>query len=175
MSCTTIVTIGKSCGNNLGGIKKAWFMDQDDFEALGGTNTVLAGKITASTIVPPSPSPFVNMYFKRNAASLVGSPQVDFGSGSTVYNYTLSMMFQKREAAKSHALNIMGEGQRYLVAVILDSNGKYWFVENLQLNGGDETTGTARTEGSKYDVTMLGEMDHRCYEIVDTVALSWID
>jgi hypothetical protein len=92
------------------------------------------------------------------------SPQIDFASGSTVYNATISIAFQMREAAKSNALQIIGEGQRYLKAVVLDNNGKYWWVENLQLNGGDETTGTARTEGSKYDVTFLGEMDNRPYQ-----------
>jgi hypothetical protein len=39
----------------------------------------------------------------------------------------------------------------------------------MQLNGGSESSGTAKAEGSKYDVTLLGEMVTRPYFVDPTI------
>ncbi len=42
-------------------------------------------------------------------------------------------MFNRRDKDKSEAINILGSGQRYLTAIVLDANDKYWFFQDLQL------------------------------------------
>ena len=159
-NCNSIVGIAKGCDNNLGGIYEAYIIDQD---AITGTTTTSAHTITAIPLA--SGETFTQFQFKRNVGNMVISPQISFENGSTFYNHTLTLVFHKREASKSNALQILGEGQRYLAIIIKDANGIYWFIDHAQLNGGDEDTGTAKADGSKVTVTFLAEMENRAYAV----------
>jgi hypothetical protein len=83
-------------------------------------------------------------------------------------------MFNRRDKDKSEAINILASGQRYLTAIVLDSNGKYWFFQDLQLTATGEGSGTARADGSKYSVTLLAEADHLAWEITSGAVASVI-
>ena len=82
---------------------------------------------------------------------------IDLVAGSSYIKATITLNFARREAAKSVSLKLMGDGQRYLGALVLDSNGLYWLFEDLQLSATGEGSGTARADGSKYSVTFIGE------------------
>ena len=79
-------------------------------------------------------------------------------------------MFQRREADKSRAIKILGSGQQYLTAVILDANGIYWYFPYLQVTGVAEGSGQARADGSKYAVTLLSENEYLSYTVDMTAA-----
>ena len=163
MSCNTIEGIAKGCdGNNSGGIYEAFIIDQD---SVTGT-IVSAHTITSITLDSDTYSQFA---FKRNVGSAVTTPTIDLNNGSTYYSSTISLMFHKRQASLSNALSILGEGQRYLNIIIKDANGKYWMYDHAQLNGGDESTGTAKADGSNYTVTFLADMDNRPYEVDESI------
>ncbi len=66
-------------------------------------------------------------------------------------------MFHRREAAKSYAIQILGEGQRDLFVVLKDANGLYWVFQDVQLSAVGEGSGTAKADGSKYSVTLMAE------------------
>ena len=68
---------------------------------------------------------------------------------------------------KSKSIKILGEGQRYLGALILDNNGLYWLVENLQLSATGDGSGTAKGDGSKYSLTLIAE-NSNLVGVVDT-------
>ena len=72
----------------------------------------------------------------------------------------------RREAAKSNALKILGSGQQYLAAVVLDANGKYWYFPYMQLTATGEGSGTARADGSKYTVTTVSENENLAVEVI---------
>jgi hypothetical protein len=74
-------------------------------------------------------------------------------------------MFHRREAAKSRAIKILGSGQQYLTAIILDANGLYWYFPYLQVSATGEGSGTARADGSKYSVTLVAENEYLAYEV----------
>jgi hypothetical protein len=58
-------------------------------------------------------------------------------------------MFHRREASKSKAIKILGEGQRDLALVVGDANGKYWYFSNAQLTAVAEGSGQAKADGSQ--------------------------
>jgi hypothetical protein len=159
MSCQNIQGIIKGCDNSLGGINAVWLIDQDSVTSY--TANTSAHTVTAITTTDS----FQGFEFKRNVGNFVGTPTIDLINGSTFYSYTLTLVFHKREATKSYALQLLGEGQRYLDAIVRDNLGKFWFLTDLQLNGGDETTGTLKSDLNGYNVTFLGEMLNRAYEI----------
>jgi hypothetical protein len=167
MACTTLTSITKSCSNNQGGIFSVYINDTD--------NVIVTASASTHQIVTATASPkFTSFEFNRNVGSVAIEPTIDLINGSTFYEATVTLMFHRREAAKSRALQILAEGQRYLDIIFLDANGVYWYLDHAQLSGGTEETGTTRADGSKYTVTFIAQMDNRPYEISKTLVNSVI-
>lgn len=162
MACTTLTSITKSCSNNQGGIFSVYINDTDNVIITASAST---HQITSATASPK----FTTFEFNRNVGSVTVEPKIDLINGSTYYETKVTLIFTRREAAKSRALQILGEGQRFLEIIFLDANGIYWYVDHAQLDGGSEETGTQRADGSKYTVTFLAQMDNRPYEISKTL------
>lgn len=162
-NCNSIEGILKGCDTNAGGIYVAYIIDQDSV-----TGTTL--DVTAHTLTAISTTESFDVFeFKRNVGNMIVTPTIDLVNGSTYYSATITLVFNKREGIKSRALQILAEGQRYLAIIIKDANNKYWYVDYAQLNGGDEDTGTAKADGSKYTVTFVAELDNRPYEVDPTI------
>ena len=157
LNCDALETITKSCDNNIGGIRKIWLNDQENVTS----PTAVAGLI--STLV--ASIDYTEFEINRNTGNYTEDTAVDLINGSSFVTQTITLMFNRREAAKSEAINILGSGQRYLSAIILDANEKYWYFEDLQLTATGEGSGTARADGSKYSVTLLSEANFLASEI----------
>ena len=157
LNCDALETITKSCDNNIGGIRKIWLNDQENVTS----PTAVAGLI--STLV--ASIDYTEFEINRNTGNYTEDTAVDLINGSSFVTQTITLMFNRREAAKSEAINILASGQRYLSAIILDANEKYWYFEDLQLTATGEGSGTARADGSKYSVTLLSEANFLASEI----------
>jgi hypothetical protein len=163
MSCTSLINIVKSCENNVGGVYRAWVIDQEDLTSVtANTANWLVTALTNST-------PFNIFDFKRNLASYTEELSNDLANGSQFYTKTLTFVFHRREASKSRALKILGEGQRYLAFILEDANGKYWLFQYCQLTSNADGSGTTKADGSKYTVTFVGEEEFLAYEVDDTL------
>jgi hypothetical protein len=160
MSCTTLTTITKGCDNNIGGITSIYV---NDMENLGTLAYNLANwEVTSfGTLVDE----FVAFEFRRNTGSYTEELQNDFVNGSQFYLQTINLMFHRREAAKSKAIKILGEGQRDLAIVVGDANGKFWYFPNAQLSAVTEGSGQAKADGSKYAVSFVAENEFLAYEV----------
>lgn len=168
MACNTLNNITKSCDNNQGGIYVAYVNDTDNittFTTNGASHSVTG--LTSST-------DFVTFDFVRNVGSVVADPKIDLINGSTYFEVTVTFVFHRREAAKSRALTVLGEGQRYLDIIVKDANGLYSYIDHAQLSGGTEETGTAKADGSKYNVTFIAQMDNRPYFVSDALVATVI-
>jgi hypothetical protein len=165
-TCQALEAILKSCDNNSGGIYGIWINTQDNIDSITPTDpSAGAGwSITGITLVALAPL-FENYYIRRNTSSFTEEAAIDLINGSSYVTSTINLMFQRREADKSRAIKILGSGQQYLTAVVLDANGKYWYFPYLQVTGVAEGSGTARADGSKYAVTLLGENEYLAYEV----------
>lgn len=157
LGCDALETITKSCDNNIGGIRKIWLNDQENVTS----PTAVAGLI--STLVA-SPD-YTEFEINRNTGNYTEDTAVDLINGSSFVTQTITLMFNRRDKDKSEAINILASGQRYLSAIILDANEKYWYFEDLQLTATGEGSGTARADGSKYSVTLLSEANFLASEI----------
>jgi len=166
MACNSIISVpAGSCENNSGGIFIAYIVDQDSVSA----TTVVTSAWTVTNIGLVGGDLFQEFNFRRNVGNTTSTPTIDLVNGSTFYQNNITLAFHRREASKSRALNILGEGQRYLSIIIKDANDKYWYYPYMQINGGDETSGTARADGSKYEVTFTGEDSNRSYEVDSSI------
>jgi hypothetical protein len=163
MACNSLTSILKSCSNNQGGIYSVWINETDN--VTGTTVSVSAHTITGISAT----TDFTTFEFNRNVGSVVIDPKIDLSIGSTYFEAKISLVFHRREAAKSRALYILGEGQRYLDIIFLDANGIYWYVDHAQLDGGTEETGVTKADGSKYTVTFKADMSTRPYAVDSTI------
>jgi len=144
----------------MGGITSIYINDMENL----GTLTVNTNdwEVTSfGTLVDE----FVEFEFRRNTGNFTEELANDFINGSQFYTQTITLMFHRREASKSKAIKILGEGQRDLALVVGDANGKFWYFENAQLSAVAEGSGTAKADGSKYSVTFVAESEHLAYEV----------
>jgi hypothetical protein len=165
-NCDALESISKSCDNNTGGIRKIWLNDQENITtdpvvAVNGEVTTLASSVN-----------YTEFEINRNTGNYTEETASDLINGSTFVTQTITLMFNRRDAAKSEAINILASGQRYLSALVLDANGLYWYFENLQLTATGEGSGTARADGSKYSVTLLAEADHLAWTITEAAVIA---
>ena len=114
-------------------------------------------------------SNYIAFDVRRNTANYTEDTAVDLVNGSTFVTQTINLVFHRREMAKSNALKILGSGQQYLAAVVLDANGKYWYFPYCQLTAGGEGSGQAKADGSKYSVTFVAENEAYAYEVDSTI------
>jgi hypothetical protein len=164
-TCQALEAILKSCDSNSGGIYGIWINQQEEIASITPTDPSagLGWDITAITLA--GTVLFENYFIRRNTSSFTEEAAIDLINGSSFVTSTISLMFQRREADKSRAIKILGSGQQYLTAVVLDANGIYWYFPYLQVTGVAEGSGTARADGSKYAVTLLGENEYLAYEV----------
>ena len=165
-NCDALESISKSCDNNTGGLRKIWLNDQENITtdpvvAVNGEVTTLASSVN-----------YTEFEINRNTGNYTEETASDLINGSTFVTQTITLMFNRRDAAKSEAINILASGQRYLSALVLDANGLYWYFENLQLTATGEGSGTARADGSKYSVTLLAEADHLAWTITEAAVIA---
>lgn len=155
MACTTLTNISKSCDNNMGGIRQVWLWDMED--KIPASSSFSTSTWTWSAYDVSGSANIASFEFIRNASNYTEETNIDLVNGSSFVTTTLTLVFTRREASKSKAIKVLGEGQRYLGALVKDSNNLYWLFEDLQLSGVGDGSGTAKADGSKYNVTLVGE------------------
>jgi hypothetical protein len=166
--CKKLNGIPNGCSDDvgLGGIKRAFFFDVEDID-----NEELdldTQEVDDLTLLEPA----AEYVFKRNTAQHTTTPAIDLINGSTFYTHVVTLMFGRRKASKSVELQLLAEGQRYLGLVYQDANDQWWYVKDLQLTGGDETSGQAKADNSKYEVEFTSEWAYRAFELDEALALS---
>jgi len=163
MACTTLTSILKGCDSNIGGITSIYVNDMDNVTGpISVTDYVIDD---FGTLVDP----FIPFEFRRNTGMYTEEAAIDLVNGSSYYTQTVTLIFHRREAAKSKAIKILGEGQRDLALVVGDANGKYWYFPKAQLTAVTEGSGTAKADGSKYSVTFVAENEQLAYEVDSTI------
>lgn len=160
MACTTLESILKTCDSNIGGITSIYINDQENID-----NTALVITAYVITDFGALPAQFLPFEFRRNTGMYTEEAAIDLVNGSSYYTQTVTLMFHRREAAKSKAIKILGEGQRDLALVVGDANGKYWYFPTAQLTAVAEGSGTAKADGSKYSITFVAENENLAYEV----------
>ena len=168
MACENLESIVKSCDNNSGGIFKVYINQQDNIDGFTLDSAPNTWTIDSITLVGGGDL-YTEFEIRRNTGSYTEDAAIDLVNGSSYVTATISLMFHRRDQAKSQAIKVLGAGQQYLNAIIEDANGLYWYFPYLQLSAVGEGSGTARADGSKYSVTLIAENDFLAYEVDSTI------
>lgn len=170
MACIqTLAGLGQSCDVNLAGIKEVYLANIDDVSEVAvaeATHTVTALTMSGS-------AKFIGYKFAKQTGSFTSTLTKDEQNGSRYYTTELSLQFNKMEAKKHLEIEALAAGQ--LAAIVLDNNGKYWYVGYDNYLSATEATASA---GQSFDdlngyTTALSAMSgHLPFEIVDSAILT---
>lgn len=164
MACDELEDLEKDCENNVGGGQQLIMNDSDEVTDV----TINAATHTVTAIVHNSA--FKSIYFKRNNIKHDEEEQIDLNEGSNINKSTVTLMLKRKDAEKSRKIKIMGQGQRDLDIIFRDNNGIYWYLPKHQLATNVNTSGQQKVEGSKYDLTFVGEYAGTAY-VVDPAVI----
>ena len=107
------------CGTNLSGIKAIYLAN----DASVGNVTVTEGEISA---IDASAGTFYEYIPAKNTGSLTKTLTKDESTGVMYYTNEVVAQFNKMDTPNRKELSNIDRGR--FKAVVLDSNGKYWFL-----------------------------------------------
>lgn len=173
--CTqTLGGISLDCTTSQGGIKSVWIADYNAVkpsvavvtpdEAEYNGNTEEYKKVTGFTT--GSLDVFKKYEFRRGTANLTETHTADETTGNNFVTAELSLVFTKKDTAKRVEMAALSVGQ--LAVIVLDSNGKYWYMgidDYVSASAGGSESGTAKSDRNAYTITLKTESNSYCYEV----------
>ena len=161
MACLiTLNGITLDCQPSLGGIKKVWLAQYSDVsEVTVDPESKMISSITNA-------GEWYEYQFRKATGSLTSTLNVDETAGTNYVSNELSLVFTKMETAKRIEIAALSIGQ--LCAIVLDSNGHYWFLgkdDYVSASAGAGNTGTAKGDQNAYTLTLSTDSDSYPYEI----------
>lgn len=162
MSCSQILSgLPYDCETSKGGIIEVLLINASD----RGTVTVGEDNII-DTITPNAEAKFKRYALRKGVGSMTSTLNVDRANGVNYVSTDLVLQFAKMDTAKR--VEIQALAQNELNAIVKDANGKYWYLgydEPLTATAGTGQTGTARTDGNYYQITLQDNSDAMPYEV----------
>ena len=160
MACNvTLMGIALDCVTNLSGIKAIYLAN----DASVGNVTVSEEQITA---IDASAGTFYEYIPAKNTGSLTKTLTKDESTGVMYYTNEVVAQFNKMETKKRTELSNIDRGQ--FKAIVLDSNGKYWFLGyNNYVSASAVTgqTGAGLDDGNFYTLTLTDISAELPYEV----------
>ena len=163
MACNTIKALSYDlCTNNLGGIKNIWLANYKENAA-----TVEAEANEVSGFAEG-----VTWYkypIRKGTASMTSTYNTST-DGASYVSTELSLVFTRMETQKRVAMTSFALAEA--MAVVEDSNGKYWFLGKdapITLTAGGGETGTAKGDRNAYTATFTDESLTFPYEVAASV------
>ena len=167
MACNvTLMGIALDCGTNLSGIKAIYLANDASVGDPGVGEpgvTVTDGEITA---IDASAGTFYEYIPAKNTGSLTKTLTKDESTGVMYYTNEAVAQFNKMETAKRTELANIGMGQ--FKAIVLDNNGKYWFLGKdnyVSASAVTGQTGAGLDDGNFYTLTLTDISAELPYEV----------
>lgn len=153
MSCKSFALSGIAlpCKDNMGGIKEVYLCKASDITDIN-LNTE---ESQISTITMADSAKFRTYKFRKGTGSMTSTAASDEAIGNFSVTTELSLQFSKMETSKR--LEIMAMCLEDTKAIVLDWNGRYWFLGYdfpLTATAATAQTGTSNTDLNGYTVTM---------------------
>ena len=159
MACSqTLSGITLSCDTSKGGIIEVYIVTWNELS--GGTSAygVSGNVVTAITLT--TSATWKKYEFKKNTGSMTSTLNVDDANGVNYVSTDLVLQFNRMETSKRIEMAALSVSD--LAVVCRDANNKYWLLgynEPVSATAGTGQTGTARTDGNFYQITLQANDD----------------
>lgn len=169
MACKSFALSGiaMGCKDNLGGIKEVYIIKSADVTA----KTLNTEKSQIATIETATDAKFKTYKFRKGTASMTSTASSDEAIGNFSVATELSLQFSKMETSKR--LEIMALCLEDVEVMVLDWNGKYWYLGYdfpVSASAATGVTGTASTDLNGYTVTLADTSAEFPFEVPAEVA-----
>lgn len=169
MACSqTLSHIAADCSTSQGGIVKAWLTNfaEGIFSVSADTsgNPVIVSAVTTAAT-------FYEYNFRKGTGSMTSTLNIDDANGINYVSTEVLLQFNKQETAKRTGVAALALGG--LAGIVKDGNGKYWAIgveEAVNASAGTAQTGTAKTDGNYYQVTLKDDYKSFPLEVPASVA-----
>ena len=172
MSCSQLLNgIAADCQTNVGGVREVYIANYSDVTAI----EVDDSSNMIKTITMADTAKFKKYAFKKNTSSMTSTLNVDPANGVNFVQTDLALVFAKQETVKRMEIAKLSLGE--LRVIVLDANGKYWFLgqeEFVSATAGTAETGVNRTDGNKYTITLTDYSSSYPYEVTPTIVADLI-
>lgn len=173
MACANISGITYDiCANSIGGVKRIWLADYKDGCAIVDSGTSGTSMISGFTSAVTIATDFKLFPIRKNTASFTSTVNINDEGGNYI-STELVMSFSRMETGKRLAMNALVLADA--MAVVEDANGKYWFLgfdNPLGCTAGEGATGTAKSDGNRYSITLTDDSVEFPYEVDPALAAS---
>lgn len=147
MGCLqTLKGIASDCSNTIGGIKKVWMANADSIAA----PTPATGGGNQYSLAAADMAKFYAYEVDRYSSSLTSTFTANDNGGKYWAN-EIALQFRHMSADKHEEMNSLAQAK--LVIVVLDNNGNYWYVPEVEMNGGTAQTGAGIDDLNGYNPT----------------------
>ena len=172
MACSQVLNgIAADCQTNVGGVREVYIANYSDVTAI----EVDDSSNMIKTITMADTAKFKKYAFKKNTSSMTSTLNVDPANGVNFVQTDLALVFAKQETVKRMEIAKLSLGE--LRIIVLDANGKYWFLgqeEFVSATAGTAETGVNRTDGNKYTITLTDYSSSYPYEVTPTIVADLI-
>ena len=172
MACSQVLNgIAADCQTNVGGVREVYIANYSD------VTTVEIDEVSnmIKTITMADTAKFKKYAFKKNTSSMTSTLNVDPANGVNFVQTDLALVFAKQETVKRMEIAKLSLGE--LRVIVLDANGKYWFLgqeEFVSATAGTAETGTNRQDGNRYTITLTDYSSSYPYEVTPTIVADLI-
>ena len=162
MPCSQVLSgLPNDCASSMGGIVEAFIANYDDVAAV----TVTENQITGITMAESAK--FKKYFFKPNTSQFTETLNVDNANGVNFVSTDIVLAFARMDTQKRIEMAALSVGD--LVVIVKDANGKYWYFgydNPVTASAGDGQSGTQRTDGNRYTITLQDNAQTWPYEVV---------
>ena len=164
MACNsyTLTGLNTICKeSSFGGIKEVLVALYDDVASV----TLDASGETITAITMASGATFHQYRLLKSTGGLTSTLNTSETSASYFTN-EVTLQFMKMETSKR--MEIMALMMSACAVIVLDSNGKYWYLGKdnyVECSAGSATTGTASSDANHYELTLTDTSAELPYEV----------
>lgn len=173
MACKSFALSGIAlpCKDNMGGIKEVYIVKSADVTS----KTLNTEESQIATIVLAESAKFKTYKFRKGTASMTSTASSDEAIGNFSVATELGLQFSKMETSKR--LEIMALCLEDVEVIVLDFNGKYWYLGwdfPVSATAATAQTGTAATDLNGYNITLTDTSAEFPYEVPASVVAELI-
>lgn len=171
MACNqTLSGLIRDCATSIGGIVEAYIANFDDVSGVTATDGAI------SAIAMASGKKFKKYAFRKGTGSFTSNLQVDAANGVNFVQTDIIFQFNRMETTKRVEMAALAVNE--LAVIVKDANGKFWYFgadEPVCASAGDGQTGTARTDGNRYTITLQDNSESWPMEVPESVVTPLVD
>ncbi len=150
MSCVQALKgISKGCENSIGGIKAIWMAPSSEI----ADPTPVSGSEGLYTLTEADMGKFKAYETDRYTSSFTSTFTAS-DNGGKYWTNDLTVQFRRLTPEKSAEIDRLALSS--LAVVVLDNNGQYWFISEVEMNGGTAQTGQGMDDLNGYAPTFSG-------------------